>query len=84
MRALAKPPGASNFKRYPMKLAMSVTTECIVVLIPKKEAGPLGTLLDACLDTAGNIEARDIGVTARQMDKAEDTMIALADFLIGK
>lgn len=53
-----------------------------IVLMPKAEASCLGALLDACLDTVGCVEPSDIGVTVRQLSKAEDNMIALSTALL--
>lgn len=54
----------------------------VIVVMPLKEAVHLGALLDACLDTAGNIEGRDIDLTNKQVSKAEDNMIALSTKLM--
>lgn len=64
------------------KLSVAIVGEFVVVLIPKKQAAPLGALIDACLDTAGCVEGRDIGNTLAQMNKAEDNMSELATKLM--
>jgi hypothetical protein len=55
----------------------------VIVIIPKKEAISLGTLLDACLDTVGAIEGGDVDLTSKQISRAEDNMISLASQLQG-
>jgi hypothetical protein len=49
-----------------------------VVIIPLKDAMLLGVLLDACMDTVGNIEARDVDLTPKQLSRAEDNMQTIA------
>ena len=54
-----------------------------VVVIQKKDAECLGALFDACMDTVGVVEPRDIGVTKRQLEKAEDNMYTLSSKFLG-
>lgn len=60
------------------KLSVAIVGEYIVVLIPKKQAAPLGALIDVCLDTVGCVEGRDVGLTDAQLRHAEDNMIELS------
>lgn len=53
----------------------------VIIIMPLKEAKCLGILLDACLDTAGNIEGIDVDLTTKQIGKAENNMIKLAEEL---
>lgn len=64
------------------KLTIHSDDKYVAIMIPRKQAMPLGTLLDACLDTVGNIEKGDVDLTARQLSKAEDNMIELSKKLM--
>jgi hypothetical protein len=55
-----------------------------VVIISKKDAECLGALFDTCMDTVGCIEPKDIGVTSRQLEKAEDNMQTLSSKFLGE
>jgi len=55
-----------------------------VVILSKKDAECLGALIDACMDTVGCVEPKDIGVTARQLEKAEDNMGTLSSKFLGE
>ena len=55
-----------------------------VVILSKKDGECLGALLDACMDTAGCVEPKDIGVTVRQLERAEDDMGTLSSKLLGE
>lgn len=61
-----------------MSLTVFKNDKQIVILMTRKEGEHLGALLDACLDVPGNLEGSDIGLTNRQLSKAEDNMIALS------
>jgi len=55
-----------------------------VVVISKKDAECLGALFDACMDTVGCVEPKDIGITKRQLEIAEDNMLALSSKFLGE
>jgi hypothetical protein len=55
-----------------------------VVVISKKDAECLGALFDTCMDTVGCVLPDEIGVTKRQLEKAEEHMQTLSSKFLGE
>jgi hypothetical protein len=55
-----------------------------VITISKKDAECLGALFDTCMDTVGCVLPDDIGVTKRQLEKAEEHMQTLSSKFLGE
>jgi hypothetical protein len=55
-----------------------------VVVISKKDAECLGALFDTCMDTVGCVLPDEIGVTKRQLEKAEEHMLTLSSKFLGE